>query len=50
MIISNLKELIEHHIEEEESEIFDVARDVIEDPNEVGQTFVSMKKEAKITI
>lgn len=43
-----LKELIEHHVEEEESQIFDIAREVINEDraDEVGKRFKEMKKEA----
>jgi len=43
-----LKELIEHHVEEEESRIFDIARRVIDDErsDEVARRFKEMKKEA----
>jgi hemerythrin-like domain-containing protein len=45
-----LKELLKHHIKEEESNIFDAAEDVLEDLDQVGQDFISMKKEAKVSI
>ena len=45
--IKVLKELINHHIEEEESEIFEIAEDIIEDSSEAAQQFQSMKKETK---
>jgi hemerythrin-like domain-containing protein len=43
-----LKELIEHHVEEEESQIFDIARKVIDEErsNEVAKRFKELKKEA----
>jgi hemerythrin-like domain-containing protein len=43
-----LKELIEHHIEEEESIVFDVARDIMDQDRavEVGKRFKELKKEA----
>jgi hemerythrin-like domain-containing protein len=43
-----LKELIEHHIEEEESEIFEVARKILDEERaeSVGKRFKEMKKEA----
>jgi len=43
-----LKELIEHHVEEEESQIFDIARKVIDEDrsDEVAKRFKEMKKEA----
>jgi hemerythrin-like domain-containing protein len=43
-----LKELIEHHVEEEESQIFDIARKVIDEErsNEVTKRFKELKKEA----
>lgn len=43
---SVLKENIEHHAEEEESEIFDKARDVLsdEEAEELGEKFVSAKE------
>ncbi len=42
-----LKELIEHHIEEEESEVFDIAHKVIDDERaeEVAKRFKELKKE-----
>ncbi|MBE0537955.1 MAG: hemerythrin domain-containing protein [Phycisphaerae bacterium] len=48
--IAVLKELIAHHIDEEESEIFDAAREVIEDPEEMGEKFMSHKKEQAISV
>ena len=48
--IKVLKELISHHIEEEESDIFDVAEDAIDDPEEAAEKFNAMKKEAKVAI
>lgn len=47
--IKVLHELIKHHIEEEESEIFDIADELIEDPKQAAQKFTQMKKEAKVT-
>jgi len=43
-----LKELIEHHIEEEESAVFDVAREIMtqDRATEVAQRFKELKKEA----
>jgi len=43
-----LKELIEHHVEEEESQIFDIAHEVIDKDRseEVAKRFKEMKKEA----
>jgi hemerythrin superfamily protein len=43
-----LKELIEHHIEEEESEVFEVAREVFEGERvaSAAKRFKEMKKEA----
>jgi hemerythrin-like domain-containing protein len=43
-----LKELIEHHVEEEESQIFDIAREVIDEErsSEVAKRFKELKKEA----
>lgn len=42
-----LKELLEHHIEEEEEEVFDKADDVFSDDqlNTMGEKFTSRKKE-----
>jgi len=48
--ISVLKELIAHHIDEEEDEIFDAAREVIEDADEVGRKFMAEKKQEKVTV
>ncbi len=48
--ISVLKELIAHHIDEEESEIFDAAREVIEDADHVGKTFTETKKEQAVAV
>ena len=45
-----LKELLTHHIEEEESEIFEVAREVIEDPDEVGTQFRTVKHEQEVAV
>ena len=45
-----LKELISHHIEEEESEIFDAAEEAIDDPEQVAEKFNAMKKEAKVSV
>jgi len=45
-----LKELIDHHIEEEEREIFDVAEEVIEDSSEAGKNFTKIKKEQKVHV
>ncbi len=43
-----LKEMIEHHVEEEESTIFDIAREVIDEDrsDEVARRFKELKKEA----
>jgi hemerythrin-like domain-containing protein len=43
-----LKELIEHHIEEEESVVFDVARSLLDEDRavEVARRFKELKKEA----
>lgn len=43
-----LKELIEHHIEEEESTVFDLARDIMDQDRavEVAKRFKELKKEA----
>lgn len=43
-----LKELVEHHIEEEESEVFKLARKVIDEDRaaSVAKRFKEMKKEA----
>ena len=43
-----LKELIEHHIEEEESTVFDVARSLMDEDRavEVARRFKELKKEA----
>jgi iron-sulfur cluster repair protein YtfE (RIC family) len=46
--IKVLKELIAHHIDEEEDTIFDAAREVIEDPEEVGKEFMAAKKHEKV--
>lgn len=48
--IKVLKELISHHIEEEESEIFDVAEELIEDADEAAKRFNAAKKEMKVTV
>jgi hemerythrin-like domain-containing protein len=47
-----LKELIEHHIEEEEDQVFTLARNVIDDQRaqSVGERFQEMKEEAPVTI
>jgi hemerythrin superfamily protein len=47
-----LKELVEHHIEEEESQIFDIAREVIDEDrsNEVAKRFKELKKEAPMVM
>jgi predicted DNA-binding protein len=47
-----LKELIDHHIEEEEDQVFRIARDVIDDQRamSVGERFQEMKEEAPVTI
>jgi hemerythrin-like domain-containing protein len=43
-----LKELVEHHIEEEEITVFDLARDLMDQDRavEVGKRFKELKKEA----
>ena len=43
-----LKELIEHHIEEEESQIFDIAHKVLDEErsSQVAKRFKELKKEA----
>ncbi len=43
-----LKELIEHHVEEEESTVFDVAREIMDQDRatEVAKRFKELKKEA----
>jgi len=43
-----LKELIEHHVEEEETTVFDVARGLMDEDRatEVAQRFKELKKEA----
>jgi hemerythrin-like domain-containing protein len=43
-----LKELVEHHIEEEETTVFDLARDLMDEERatEVGRRFKELKKEA----
>ncbi len=43
-----LKEMIEHHVEEEESTIFDIAREVIDEDrsDHVARRFKELKKEA----
>jgi len=43
-----LKELVEHHIEEEESEVFEAARTILDEERavSVGKRFKEMKKEA----
>jgi hemerythrin-like domain-containing protein len=43
-----LKELIEHHIEEEESTVFDLARSIMDDERaaDVAKRFKEIKKEA----
>ena len=43
-----LKELIEHHIEEEESTVFDLARSIMDEDRaaEAGKRFKELKKEA----
>jgi len=43
-----LKELVEHHIEEEESTVFDVARGIMDEDRaaEVAKRFKELKKEA----
>ncbi len=43
-----LKELVEHHIEEEESTVFDAARSILDDERaaEVAKRFKEIKKEA----
>ena len=43
-----LKELVEHHVEEEESDIFEVARKIIDEErsDSVARRFKEMKKEA----
>jgi hemerythrin-like domain-containing protein len=43
-----LKELVEHHIEEEESRVFDLARGIMEEDRaaEVAKRFKEIKKEA----
>ncbi len=43
-----LKELVEHHIEEEESTVFDLARDIMDQDRaaEVAKRFKALKKEA----
>jgi len=46
--IKVLKELISHHIEEEESEIFDIAKEIVEDRSSAAEEFNRMKKEAKV--
>lgn len=46
--IKVLKEVVKHHIDEEEREIFEIAEDIIEDTNEAAQEFESMKKETKV--
>jgi len=47
-----LKELIEHHIEEEESQLFEFARKVIDEErsSSVGRKFKEMKKEAPTAV
>jgi hemerythrin-like domain-containing protein len=43
-----LKELVEHHIEEEETTVFDLARSLMDEERatEVGRRFKELKKEA----
>ncbi len=43
-----LKELVEHHIEEEETTVFDLARSLMDEDRatEVGRRFKELKKEA----
>ena len=48
--IQVLRELISHHIEEEESEIFDIAEEVVEDSDEVSQKFVAMKSKSTLKV
>lgn len=45
-----LKELVERHIEEEESTVFDVARSLMDEDRavEVGRRFKELKKEAPV--
>ncbi len=47
-----LKELIDHHIQEEEDQVFRIAHDVIDDQRalSVGERFQEMKEEAPVTI
>jgi hemerythrin superfamily protein len=47
-----LKELIMHHIEEEEDQVFRIAHEVIDDQRALsaGERFQEMKEEAPITI
>lgn len=50
--IKVLKELLEHHIEEEESEMFPHAREILKDDelNELGKQMEAMKKTIKAEI
>ena len=45
-----LKELVEHHIEEEESEVFEIARDIMDEERaiSVAKRFKELKKESPV--